>query len=522
MTSIVRPIERSSEGQPFPQRPPLVTPRIGRRAMFERALVATVVLVLLTSFGILTLTGNVVLAALPALGTALVVAVWTQPIRRTLLPVVFLQCVVFEAPYATGPLWRQVWEPLTKFMHMRLSMQTGIGALALSGEELLHVLLIVLLCVRVLRGQRIDADGRVPSANVLFVFLAMSVLAIVWLEIWGLSTGGSLKTTAFQLRSVVWLPVLTALLSFALRDARDFRMLGIVITLAAIVKSAVGMYFLASDGSGQVATPAYMTSHDDSVLYVSVIVIWIAAYLHEGSWSRLLTALVVVLWMVAAIYINNRRLAYVNLVGALLVFYPLLSGRTKRKIKIGMILAFPFFVVYLFLARTHSEGIFGPGATLMGIAKTADPSTQWRVLENQNLVYTIRENRFLGSGFGKEWREIIQLPDISFAFKEYKLIGHNSVLWLLGVSGVLGFTLIWMPIVVGVFLATRSYHFATTARQRTAALAVVVVAVCYVSQAWGDIGLGSSLTTLLMALALALAGKLARETGAWPSDARIM
>ncbi len=523
MTSILRPIQRSSEAPLIARQPPLlVAHRIGVRAASERVLIAMIVLVLLFSFGILTLTGNVIFAALPALGAALFLAFWTQPLRRTLLPVVFLQCVVFDAPYATGPLWRQFWEPLTTFMHMRLSMQTGIAALPVTGEELLHVLLIALLCIRVLRGQRIDAVDRGQTANVLFVFLAVSVFAVACLTIWGLSTGGNLKATVFQLRSVIWLPLLTVLLSFALRDSQDFRLLGITITLAAMVKSAVGMYFLASDGWGEAITPAYMTSHDDSVLYVCVIVIWIAAYLHEGSWSRLVTALVVVLWMLAAIYVNNRRLAYVNLAGALLVFYPLLSGRTKRKIKLGLILAFPLFLVYLFLARTHSGGIFAPGATLMGIAKTADPSTQWRVLENQNLIYTIRENRFLGSGFGKEWLEIITLPDISFSFKEYKLIAHNSVLWLLGVSGVVGFTLIWMPIVVGVFLATRSYHFATTNRERTAALAVVVIAVCYVSQAWGDIGLLSSLTTLLMALGLALAGKLARETGAWPSDARII
>ena len=100
---------------------------------------------------------------------------------------------------------------------------------------------------------------------------------------------------------------------------------------------------------------------------------------------------------------------------------------------------------------------------------------------------------------------------------QYRLIAHNSVLWLLGVAGVIGFALIWTPVVVGVYLAARSYRFARAEPDRVAASTCLGVIVCYVIQAWGDIGMSAAVPTLLLACALAAAARLASETGAWPN-----
>jgi len=289
-----------------------------------------------------------------------------------------------------------------------------------------------------------------------------------------------------------------------------------------MIKAASGMYFLWTRNVVVDPSPAFMTGHEDSVLYIAVIFVWIAAWVHQqASWQRLIAAAGVVTWLGLAVVLNNRRLAWVGLVGCALAFYPLVGGRLKRRIKVALICAAPFLVVYLLLARTHSEGIFSPGAELMGIANTADASTLWRMMENQNMVLTFREHRLLGSGFGHEWYEFVPLPSVSEAYKEYRLIAHNSLLWLMGVTGTIFFMFVWMPIVVGVYLAARSYHHARNASDQTAAVAVVAIAVCYVNQAWGDVGLGTSLPTFLMAVGLALSAKLATETGAWPESVKL-
>jgi hypothetical protein len=204
-------------------------------------------------------------------------------------------------------------------------------------------------------------------------------------------------------------------------------------------------------------------------------------------------------------------------VGCCLAFYPLVGGRLKRRLKLGLIAAAPLIAGYFIIARSYSGGIFKPGADLVGIANTKDGSTLWRLMENQNMVFTFRAHRLFGSGFGHEWYEYVPLPTVAENYAEYRLIAHNSLLWLMGVAGTIGFIVIWMPLVVGIYLAARSYHQARDAADRNAAVTVLMVAVCYVNHAWADIGIGTPVPTFMLACALALAGKLATETGAWPS-----
>ncbi|MDZ7630058.1 MAG: O-antigen ligase family protein [Gemmatimonadaceae bacterium] len=378
------------------------------------------------------------------------------------------------------------------------------------------------MLIRVVRGQKIDATGRVKMANVLFVFLGLEVAAVVALEVYGIARGGDFRSTLFQIRNFIWLPLQTAVFAYAMRDTRDFRRLALVITAATMLKAVFGIYFYVKDGLGNNYTPDFITGHTDTVLYVSVLFLWVAAWMHHRStWQRHVLTVVMVSWFMTAIVMNDRRLAWVSLVGSLLAFYPLIKGRQKRRVNIGLICFAPFITLYFSIASKVSTGIFKPGAEMLGMSNVEDTSSLWRVLENQNLVWNLRMHRILGSGFGHEWIEFVKLPDISGAFEQYRLVAHNSLLWIFGISGVVGFTFLWLPIVVGVFLATRSYHAAQTPLHRTAAATVIAVAVCYVNQAWGDIGLGAPLVTLLMAIALALAAKLSTETDSWPLEAKL-
>ncbi len=530
MTSIV---QGNVPGNVVP--PVTQSPRGARRApRFSRPRRATIAVGLIggiVGIGavILAFTGSPVLAFAPTFAVIVVYLVWTQPMRRTLMPVVFAQCFFFEPnvvlggiPVASGPLWSNFIGPGYYLLNLYLNKIIGIGFLSLSLQELIYILLFALMLIRIVRGQTLDSEGRVKMANVLFVFLALEVAAVVALEVYGIARGGNFRSTLFQIRNFVWLPLQTAVFAYALRDTRDFRRLAIVITAATMLKAACGTYFYVKDGLGNNYTPDFITGHTDTVLYVAVLFLWVAAWMHQrSSWQRHLLTVVLFAWFFTAIILNDRRLAWASLVGSFLAFYPLIRGRQKRRVNIGLICAAPFLVLYFVIASKVSTGIFGPGAEMLGMSNVEDTSSLWRVLENQNLVWNLRMHRIFGSGFGHEWIEFIRLPDISGAFEQYRLVAHNSLLWILGISGVFGFTLLWLPLVVGVFLATRSYHAAQTPLHRTAAATVIAVTVCYVNQAWGDIGLGAPLATLLMAIALALAAKLSTETDSWPLDAKL-
>src|SRR6202035_3033720 len=94
-----------------------------------------------------------------------------------------------------------------------------------------------------------------------------------------------------------------------------------------------------------------------------------------------------------------------------------------------------------------------------------DSSTLFREIENYNLLYTLRQNPFLGTGFGRPFVEAAQNYDISF-FKEYHFLPHNSVLGLWAFAGVFGFTGLSVALVVGVFLSARSYYWARSPDDR--------------------------------------------------------
>ncbi len=488
---------------------------------------ATVVVVVGLCIGILLITGNPLLAPAPAIAAGIVAFVWTQPVRHTLVPLIFAQLFFFmpsagpQGPLGAGAIWTQFVLPGFYLTNLHLNKSFGTSFMPFSGHELAYVLLFLLLIVRDLRGDTTDAVGRKPIANVMIAFLALEVAGVIAFEAWGLLNNGSFKSTLFQVRHFLLMPLEATVLCLAFRDSRDFRRVFLIATVAAILKGVVGLYFLFDSMARYDFTPPFMTGHEDSVLFVMVMFVWVVAAVHSRSWQRVTLALAIVAFLGVVVYYNNRRLAWVSLVAAFLAFVPLLQGRLRKRINLGLILAAPLVFIYLMLSKTYTDGIFAPGADLMGIANVADASSQWRVLENANLIFTVQQHQFIGSGFGHEWIEVIRLPDISDAYKEYRLIAHNSVLWLLGIVGSIGFTLIWLPIVVSTFLARRSYLFATSAYQRTAAASAIAAAVCYVNQAWGDIGLAASAPTFILAVSVALSAKLAHETGAWPAGTRL-
>ena len=72
----------------------------------------------------------------------------------------------------------------------------------------------------------------------------------------------------------------------------------------------------------------------------------------------------------------------------------------------------------------------------------------------------------------------------------------------------------------GIFFAIRAYRFAREADDRAAALCCMASVLIVLVQWWGDLGMGATQSKVFAALALAMAGKLAVATGAWPAPAR--
>src|SRR5436853_6233172 len=120
-----------------------------------------------------------------------------------------------------------------------------------------------------------------------------------------------------------------------------------------------------------------------------------------------------------------------------------------------------------------------------------DGSTRWRDWENFHLVFTFRQNPLFGSGFGHPFIQAIELPDVTKVYPLEPYVPHNSVLGLWAFGGLVGFALLWMIYPVGVFFTVRAYRWARTPVERIAALAAAATQICYLMQAYGDLGFGT-------------------------------
>lgn len=343
----------------------------------------------------------------------------------------------------------------------------------------------------------------------------VSLACIVWLEVLGIARGGAdVRQSLWQIQTLLGIPLVTTIFVFALRTSDDLHDFAIALTIAASVKTAIGLrYFFIARAAG--GTPESITSHADSVLYVTVLFYWLSRWVHHRTARGFAAMLGVGAWMMIALAANNRRTAFVALFGGVAALYVVLEPTVRARLNRKLLWVLPFLPFYLYLGRTHSGMLFKPASLVMSVKAQTDVSAQSRDVENFNLTSLIKRNKVIGTGWGYEYPELIKVPDISRFFPQYLYIAHNSILWLLSIGGIVGFTLLTLTLVVSTFLAARAYRFARTPQQRTAATWVIAVVVAYLVQAWADMGTQAETISVILSLAMATAAKLACETGAW-------
>jgi hypothetical protein len=173
----------------------------------------------------------------------------------------------------------------------------------------------------------------------------------------------------------------------------------------------------------------------------------------------------------------------------------------------------PVILAYVLAGWWLPSRVFGPVHFIRSLVVetrtdgSLDRSTLYRDAENYNLVYTFRSNPLLGTGFGHPFGQAAQLDDISGSFKEFAYLPHNSVLGLWAFTGAAGFTGIFAPLVIALFLAARAHACAVAPAHAIAATSSMACIGAYVLHMWGDIGFTEAHSIFLVGLAVAVAGQ---------------
>ncbi|MFT3839553.1 MAG: O-antigen ligase family protein [Myxococcaceae bacterium] len=469
--------------------------------------------------------GNPFLFAAPAIGVGAVYAVWKMPTKYTALGLIFLMWTADYLPESPqGGVWNSPLHPIGEFLFFNLSAVTGVAALRIAGLDFMVFVLLGVGSLR--RALRSKTDPpTTPSVRPLTYLLLMQSGAVVLFDIWGSGTGGNFNESLWQLRQLFTLPLMAMLFLHAISGSHaDIRTIGKLAIVAAVWKSLVGMYFfwMIARPSGKIYE--FTTSHSDTLLFVPLLGMQLALFFEKPvarSWRDALKWLPIVIY---GMILNDRRLAYVSLMGVFLCYmlmYPQ-KNKLKRGFKRFLILSSPILVMYVAAGWNSMSPVFGGAQLVKSLIKgdQAQAGADYRDIENYDVLYTWSENAIIPLGFGKKFEEPVKLPDISFVMPTYQYHPHNTILWMWTIGGVIGFTFFFAPLMVGVFLAARVFRKATHYLDRVAAMTVIAMVIAHINQCFGDMGTRTYFGSMGCALALAVISKIAVRVGAWPGAAK--
>ncbi|MEO5726645.1 MAG: O-antigen ligase family protein [Byssovorax sp.] len=347
--------------------------------------------------------------------------------------------------------------------------------------------------------------------------LASVVCVALWAAL-GAYRGGNLTQMGFQTFPFLNSITFAFLLLAVMRTPAHHALLLKSIVAAAVYRSlmAIGFYVFVVRNLPWNIAPEYMTSHDDSVLFVTALVILLANTVERATRSA--GALLATLGplVLVAIQVNNRRLAWLELVAAIAVAYAVLpSSPRKRRVNRLLLVLIPVLTLYMAVGWGRPERFFKPLASFASATSEKDASTRSRDNENDGLIFTFSQARMLGTGWGLEYIETNSSLSAR-GFTQYRYIPHNSLLAILAFTGWLGFLGVLMPLPVAVYLNTRTYRTSDAPVVRVAAMVgVAEVAIC-LNQIYGDMGFFSRTTLAILVTGFASAGRLSAWSGAWP------
>ena len=498
---------KARPARPTPVSPSPATPTRNKVGGFSHGALAAVLLAV-------GLAGTLVEGPIVALGIAVsalvVTAILALPVSSVVLGLLFVVLAV-DNPLTrpSDGKWNSPWHFAGKLIFENLKPLKF---------NVIDVVMLV-LTIRVLFtawtshrvAHRIGAMGNVAKLFAKATGLALA--AVVGLEIYGIATGGDFSNSLWQIRPLLWTPCLALVVagSFTADDRRKFRK---VVLAAAVLKAfeAIFVHFF-------VAKPrhldiAYVTTHGDSPLFALataiLVILWFERRTHTAF--RWMTA-GAVLWFIA-MTLNNRRIAWVALAGCLVFAFAVAERPVKRSFAKLLGLTWPLLLVYSLVGLKSNSPVFKPVKMVQSVVLQNDRSSDTRDVENFNLSFTFRGNPLIGSGFGHPYVELVRGDDISKAFPQYRYLPHNSLLGLWAFGGMLGAAAFWLPLVVGIAYAARTLRDDARAVVRIDAIIAVSAVICYMVQAWGDIGLQDWVGVLLGSVGCGIAGSLARPVRA--------
>lgn len=276
---------------------------------------------------------------------------------------------------------------------------------------------------------------------------------------YGILRGGSLNTGLWEARPIYYLPAMLILTSNLIRTREQVSKLIWIAMIGIFIDGISGTLFVINTLQFQLSTVDRIAEHSASIHANTFFVLLISAWMFRASYARRLI-MPVMLPVIALSYLaNQRRAAFITLAIAIVLMLAILYWENRQ--------AFWLITPVLAVAGMAYLAIFWNSSGTLGMfasaiksvvaqdaSNAADQSSNlYRLIENTNTKFTIKNAPLTGVGFGNKFFIIWPMPDISF-FVWWEYIVHNSVMWIWMKAGIGGFLsmifLVGSTIMVGV------------------------------------------------------------------------
>ena len=337
--------------------------------------------------------------------------------------------------------------------------------------------------------------------------------------VYGIGRGGDPRTASWQTYLMVSSIALTLVVAQQFRAPSHYTLLAKSLVAAAVYRAIMlwYAYFAVVRPGTIVPFPEFVTSHDDSVLWVAAILVLCVDALDKRSIAvTARTGLLVVLFLGAILW-NSRRLAWVSLGAASVTMLALIPrGRMRRRVGMVSLVVGPLLALYVIVGSGSSSRIFRPLQAISTVSTEEDASTKARNVENLGLIATANSaGPMIGTGWGEPFTSLSNKYSIAKYFELWQYVPHNSILGLLAFTGVFGFAGYWLPFPTAVFLNARVARLAKNAGARHCGVLGVALLVVCANQLYGDMGLFYLKPMYVMSVCFAMAIRLPAVAGVW-------
>jgi hypothetical protein len=395
------------------------------------------------------------------------------------------------------------------YINSDLSQSLGLTGVIFSPLELLLILSFVIWLGRGIATRGLNFEGGRLKVQVL-LFTA----AVTFGMIYGIAKGGPFNVALWESRYLYYAIICYFLATNTLRTRKHLViLLGIFLT-ANTLFAIEGMYrrLALIDTHIITSAPEFWFWHEDVVFLGSAILYVLAVMVYGGSrWVRWLGPAVIAV-AGFTLLASERRAGYIAIMIAFLAYAIVFLG-TNRKAFFSVVI--PIMVcgaIYLPLFWNASGPLAQPARAVRSL-RDPDPrdaqSNLSRELELINVRATIKNNPLFGVGFGREFEQVVAIPDISF-FVFWNIEPHHNVLWVWLKTGAFGFAIFLA--LMGSAIALAAHHVKTLKDPllRTAALLSIAAVVSTLVFSYVDLGLTSGRVTVFLGTFLGVVAILDR------------